>query len=365
MKEYLRSAVGLVREAAWSFPTFKEKATHASGEFDPDSLSPEEMDALLEHAFERYFATSGLFGSPDTCRRFVERLGGIGVDEVACLVDFGVPSDTVLAHLPRLAEVARSFGRDDRARPPAGARRGGDDPGAHRGPRRHALPVHADDGPDPPPGRALAARARSPAPDAGRRRSPAGPPRARAGRPRGRGRDQRLRAHGDDRLVLRGPRAPGRLAGDHRVPDREHEPARPRPRRPPRAGRPRRRAAHRREGRRPRLLEPPGPHRRALRAEPVRRGPPLPHGRPRAPPRGRRARVPRAPRPPGEGPRPPDRARRDRGAPGGAPRGPGSGRRRARRRRRGRPRRLRRPAERRAWPRRTCASTCAPACRST
>ena len=119
MKDYLRSAVGLVREAAWSFPTFKEKATSASGEFDPDSLSPEEMDALLEHAFERYFATSGLFGSPDTCRRFVERLGGIGVDEVACLVDFGVPSDTVLAHLPRLAEVARTFGRDTvPARPP-------------------------------------------------------------------------------------------------------------------------------------------------------------------------------------------------------------------------------------------------------
>ncbi len=109
MKAYLRSAVGLVREAAWSFPTFKQKTTNAKGEFDADHLSPEEMDALLEHSFERYYSTSGLFGSVDTARRFVNDLRAIGIDEVACLVDFGVPTEQVLAHLPKLAEVARSF----------------------------------------------------------------------------------------------------------------------------------------------------------------------------------------------------------------------------------------------------------------
>jgi natural product biosynthesis luciferase-like monooxygenase protein len=109
MKEYLRSAVGLVREAAWAFPTVKQKATNASGEFDPDKLSPEDFDALLEHAFDRYYSTSGLFGSPATARRFVEGLTEIGVNEVACLVDFGVPADLTLAHLPRLAELAAQF----------------------------------------------------------------------------------------------------------------------------------------------------------------------------------------------------------------------------------------------------------------
>ena len=109
MKEYLRSAVGLIRDAAWSFPTIKQKATNAKGEFDADGLSAEDMDALLEYAFERYYSTSGLFGSVETARAFVAGLGDIGVDEVACLVDFGVPTDLVLDHLPTLAKVTRPF----------------------------------------------------------------------------------------------------------------------------------------------------------------------------------------------------------------------------------------------------------------
>jgi natural product biosynthesis luciferase-like monooxygenase protein len=109
MKEYLRSAVGLVKEAAWSFPTFKTKTTNAAGEFAPDNLTAEEMDALLDHAFDRYYSTSGLFGSPDRAQRFVEQVLGIDVDEVACLIDFGVPTDRVLAGLPALAQLARKF----------------------------------------------------------------------------------------------------------------------------------------------------------------------------------------------------------------------------------------------------------------
>jgi natural product biosynthesis luciferase-like monooxygenase protein len=109
MKEYLRSAVGLVREAAWSFPTFKKKATNEKGEFDPDQLTAEEMDALLEHAFERYYSTSGLFGTVETGCAFVDSLRDIGIDEVACLIDFGVPTEAVLAHLPHLADVVRTF----------------------------------------------------------------------------------------------------------------------------------------------------------------------------------------------------------------------------------------------------------------
>jgi natural product biosynthesis luciferase-like monooxygenase protein len=112
MKEYLRSAVGLIKEAAWSFPTIKQKATNAHGEFNPGGLSAEDMDALLEYAFDRYYSTSGLFGSIETGRRFVDQLTEIGVDEVACLIDFGVSTDTVLASLPQVAQVTAAFRRD-------------------------------------------------------------------------------------------------------------------------------------------------------------------------------------------------------------------------------------------------------------
>jgi natural product biosynthesis luciferase-like monooxygenase protein len=122
MKSYLKSAVNLVREAAWSFPTFKTKATNAKGEFDADNLTPEEMDALLDYAFERYYQTSGLFGSVDSAARFVDSVQEIGVDELACLIDFGVSTDKVLANLHHLGDVARSFKADRAAQhdaPPA------------------------------------------------------------------------------------------------------------------------------------------------------------------------------------------------------------------------------------------------------
>ena len=103
MKAYLRSALNLIRAAAWSFPAFKDRA-QSSGKnpmeiFDSQDFTPEEMDALLEHAFERYFETSGLFGTPETCLKMVNKLKAMGVTEIGCLIDFGVPSPTVLRML--------------------------------------------------------------------------------------------------------------------------------------------------------------------------------------------------------------------------------------------------------------------------
>ena len=113
MIDYLASALDLTEQAAWSFPTFKERAS-ATGQtlsqmFAAQSLTPEEKSAILSHAFERYFETSGLFGTVETCLAMVERLKGIGIDELACLIDFGVASSTALQHLEhlnRLRELA-------------------------------------------------------------------------------------------------------------------------------------------------------------------------------------------------------------------------------------------------------------------
>jgi acyl carrier protein len=105
MKSYLKSAISLVKDAAWSFPTFKEKTIDEGGRFTMDRLSADEMDALLEHAFDRYYLTSGLFGTPEHCVALVERLSQIGVDEVACLIDFGVDADATLAGLEHLESL--------------------------------------------------------------------------------------------------------------------------------------------------------------------------------------------------------------------------------------------------------------------
>ena len=102
--EYLKSSTELVKQTRWEFPAFANPRGTSAGTGDVE-LTPDDVDAMMTHAFERYFQTSGLFGTPDMCLERVRELKAIGVDEIACLVDFGVTTDTVLAHLPYLNEV--------------------------------------------------------------------------------------------------------------------------------------------------------------------------------------------------------------------------------------------------------------------
>ena len=68
----------------------------------PGDLQPEEREELLSQAFERYFQASALFGTPQTCSAFVSSLREAGVDEIACLIDFGVDLDTTIRGLHEL-----------------------------------------------------------------------------------------------------------------------------------------------------------------------------------------------------------------------------------------------------------------------
>ena len=72
---------------------------------DLAGFTEEDRQALLARAFDRYFETSGLFGTPADCARRAAELRTLGVDEIACLIDFGIPEDAVLASLDLLAEV--------------------------------------------------------------------------------------------------------------------------------------------------------------------------------------------------------------------------------------------------------------------
>jgi natural product biosynthesis luciferase-like monooxygenase protein len=93
LKNYLKGSVGLFAPVA------------AAKGLDVNNLSPQDLEDLAEMAFERYFVTSGLFGTPETCAPFVANLEALGVDELACLIDFGIHADTVLANLRHLAAL--------------------------------------------------------------------------------------------------------------------------------------------------------------------------------------------------------------------------------------------------------------------
>jgi natural product biosynthesis luciferase-like monooxygenase protein len=115
MRQYLGSSLDLIQQAAWSFPTFKQKTTGDGGRFSTSQLSEGDLSEILDFSFERYFETSGLFGTVETCLQTIDRIKGIDVNEIGCLIDYGVDTDAVLAQLPLLAEVQR------RSQPQSGA----------------------------------------------------------------------------------------------------------------------------------------------------------------------------------------------------------------------------------------------------
>ena len=93
LKNYLRDSIGLVKPFA-----------DAMG-YNMQNASEEDMDAILEYAFSRYYKTSGLFGTVQSSSLFVDQLKGIGVNEIACLIDFGIETTTVLNHLQHLQQL--------------------------------------------------------------------------------------------------------------------------------------------------------------------------------------------------------------------------------------------------------------------
>ncbi len=114
MKDYLRSAAALIKQYAWAFPAFKKPVGVASPlDIDLGSLSAEEMDAILDFAFQRYFDESGLFGTVEDAMARVAQVKAIGVTEVACLIDYGIPVATVLEGLRPLAQVVAAHQGDE------------------------------------------------------------------------------------------------------------------------------------------------------------------------------------------------------------------------------------------------------------
>lgn len=95
MTEYLRTSLGLHERQA---------RTRATG-LDSVAFDAADEQALLAHAFERYFQGGGLFGTPRACLGLVARLHAAGVDEVACLIDFGLSFEDVMSGLEPLAEL--------------------------------------------------------------------------------------------------------------------------------------------------------------------------------------------------------------------------------------------------------------------
>ncbi len=94
---YLKSNIGLLRGLAQS----------RGQSIDVSALSAVDLDDFTGLLFERFNASRALFGTPESCLGLVSELGRIGVNEIACLLDFGPSPDLILEHLPYLDQLRR------------------------------------------------------------------------------------------------------------------------------------------------------------------------------------------------------------------------------------------------------------------
>lgn len=109
MIRYLRSSLQM-RSAAGAL---------GGGPQDVAAASDEDLDYLFRRAYDRYCDERALIGTPETCTPVVDALRAAGVDEIAALVDFGMPADLMRAGLEHL-DALRARHHED-ARPAADA----------------------------------------------------------------------------------------------------------------------------------------------------------------------------------------------------------------------------------------------------
>ncbi|WGF87500.1 MupA/Atu3671 family FMN-dependent luciferase-like monooxygenase [Marinivivus vitaminiproducens] len=84
--EYVRSSVDVQRQ----------------GSDEGRAMTAEQREQVVAYSFERYMRSAALFGSPRECRVMLDRAAMAGVDEIACLIDFGVDERLVLESLDHL-----------------------------------------------------------------------------------------------------------------------------------------------------------------------------------------------------------------------------------------------------------------------
>ncbi|MBA0052411.1 LLM class flavin-dependent oxidoreductase [Streptomyces sp. AJS327] len=90
-----------------TFLTQRRGDASLSGE--SKTMTEEEHRSLSRYAFEDMYGNRSLLGTEEKCAATVERLAAIGTDEIACMIDFGLPLPTVLDGLPALNRLRARF----------------------------------------------------------------------------------------------------------------------------------------------------------------------------------------------------------------------------------------------------------------
>jgi natural product biosynthesis luciferase-like monooxygenase protein len=104
----LKMVEAAVREPFYAY--IKSAVTGHIQILDQDQRPSEaELNKIVDYSYERYFKTGALFGSVKETETVVEKAISVGVNEIACLMDFGVDYAVVMDSLGYLGELKGEF----------------------------------------------------------------------------------------------------------------------------------------------------------------------------------------------------------------------------------------------------------------
>lgn len=104
--DYLKSSIGLSKILA-------EEAG-----IREEDIPEEKKKTIIRNAFLRYYKTGSLIGTKNSCSETIQQLRAIGVDEIACLADFGIEQNEVMRGLEKLQQLKQLFSRQSRKHSP-------------------------------------------------------------------------------------------------------------------------------------------------------------------------------------------------------------------------------------------------------
>ncbi len=74
-----------------------------------NGVSEEDLQEFLSFSVEKYLDKYSLIGTEDSCLKILDNVKKAGVDEVACLIDFGIEHDKVFNSLKHLTRIKETF----------------------------------------------------------------------------------------------------------------------------------------------------------------------------------------------------------------------------------------------------------------
>ncbi len=73
------------------------------------NATEEEIRFIVARAVDRMIHKVGLIGTPEQCLEQARRFQQVGVDEIACLIDFGADAEAIMSSLEHVIELRRSL----------------------------------------------------------------------------------------------------------------------------------------------------------------------------------------------------------------------------------------------------------------